>query len=180
MTSVFAQIQDELARLVASSSHQTVLHKPYITTKHGQLRSHAGSAHDVMSGVNDLATLESLTEVWSQSLPKCICWDCCFLYSTRWNQWSMSHVRVRTYASMSITSTYANSMTLSLAMSSGRYRRAARGAIRQQSHLHLHRWHPARRQPLHSAHHLHTAGACRVMSSSVLLCTAGEGGIVFK
>ena len=68
MTSVFAQIQDELARLVASSSHQTVLHKPYITTKHGQLRSHAGSAHDVMSGVNDLATLESLTEVWSQSL----------------------------------------------------------------------------------------------------------------
>ena len=63
MTSFLQQIEQELKRLVTSSAHSRLLHKPYVTTKHGQLRSHAGSTTGGMASAHDLAKLETLTEV---------------------------------------------------------------------------------------------------------------------
>ena len=41
----------------------SVLHEPYVTTKHGQLRSKRKQNKDPISAVDDLATLENLEEV---------------------------------------------------------------------------------------------------------------------
>jgi hypothetical protein len=40
-----------------------VIHEPYVTTKHGELRSKRKANKDPISAVDDLATLENLEEV---------------------------------------------------------------------------------------------------------------------
>jgi len=39
------------------------LHEPYVTTKHGQLRSKHKAKKEPLSAVDDLATLDNLEEV---------------------------------------------------------------------------------------------------------------------
>ena len=40
-----------------------VIHEPYVTTKHGKLRSKRKSKNEPISATDDLATLENLEEV---------------------------------------------------------------------------------------------------------------------
>lgn len=55
------QLQQQLKGMIEETG--SVLHEPYVTTKHGQLRSKRKSNKDPLSAVDDLATLENLDEV---------------------------------------------------------------------------------------------------------------------
>ena len=55
------QIKSKLIELIKETGK--TLHEPYVTTKHGKLRSKRKSCREPISAVDDLATLENLEEV---------------------------------------------------------------------------------------------------------------------
>ena len=55
------QLSKKLAELTSEMEHR--VHAPDVTTKHGQLKSGRKSRKDTTPLVDDLATLEVLTEV---------------------------------------------------------------------------------------------------------------------
>ncbi len=55
------QVQEKLLELILETGK--VLHEPYVTTKHGKLRSKRKSNNDPIAVVDDLALLEDLEEV---------------------------------------------------------------------------------------------------------------------
>ena len=55
------QLREQLMRLIRDTGK--VIHEPYVTTKHGRLRSKRKSKREPIPAIDDLATLEDLTEV---------------------------------------------------------------------------------------------------------------------
>lgn len=59
--SVTFKIKASLLQLIKETGK--ILHEPYVTTKHGKLRTKRKTCTEPISAVDDLATLEHLEEV---------------------------------------------------------------------------------------------------------------------
>lgn len=60
------QLKESLLEMITATGR--VIHEPYVTTKHGKLRSKRKSNNEPISATDDLATLENLEEVSVKAL----------------------------------------------------------------------------------------------------------------